>query len=278
MNLYDLVSQTLTQGRLNTTNAVKRSKYQNSLIVPALNDAYKKMCREKLHPWYWEAVTLDANKCFVTSALSKTFVKVNKITTYQDFTEDAGYAEQTRLPWGKYDDTGTIIVPSAEASGTVYVKYEYMPTMLGISYNISGANTTVSIPVDEAISAAEALALVGLSLYLLDVSLGTYKEYTIVSATAGAAGAAAIVVTGAPAVATVDGDEIYIGDEWEPIIEDDYHGAMTYWATSEFFRSLGPNYGDWANDWANKFYTELGYVTNDMGEAQGIVGAYSPQI
>jgi hypothetical protein len=262
---------------MDSTDAADRSDNQTK-ITGWLNDAYRRICREKVELWHIESVTLDANKCFAVSALSETFVTLLKVTTYQDFTEDAGYLEQTGLPWGKYDDTGTIIVPSAEASGTVYVKYEYKPAKLGISYNIRGANTTVSIPVDEAISAAEALALVGETLYLIDVSLGTYKEYTIASATAGAAGAAAIVVTAAPAVATVAGDTIHIGDAWEPVIDEDWQNAMTIYAAGKYYKSQGPNYAGQGDNLLNDFELELSRMTDSIGEEETITGAYSPFI
>ncbi len=277
MNLYDLTTHSLEKCRFDQPDASDRSGNQNK-ITGWLNEAYHRMCREKLHPWYWEAVTLDANKCFSVSSLSKDFVLLLKVSQYQDYTESAAYGDSPAYDWYKYDNSGTMIVPNATASSTMYVKYEYMPADLGVTYHISGANTTVSIPVDEAISAAEALALVGLSLYLIDVSLGTYKEYTIASATAGVAGAAAIVVTGAPAVATVDGDEIYIGDNWTPVIDSEWHFVLTYWAAAQYFLSQGPNYVGSANEWIGMFDRELGYVTNNEGEAQGIVGAYSPQI
>jgi hypothetical protein len=262
---------------MDSTDATDRSE-QQARITPRLNEAYRRICREKIQLWFTESVTLDANKCFSVSSLSKTFVKIEKITLYQDYSEDAAYAEMTGLPWAQYDDSGTIVVPAASASGTVYVKYQYKPVDLGITYNIRAANTTVSIPVDEAISAAQALALVGKKLYLIDVSLGTYAEYTIASATAGAAGAAAIVVTAAPSTATADGDTIHIGDNWTPVINEDWHNVLILYAIYRYYKSQGPNYIGAANDAKNDYDEAFSYITDDEGEEQELTGAYSPII
>jgi len=278
MNVHELTTQTIQQCGLDTTDVTVRSDYE-SLFIRFFNVAYKEICRKKIHPWYTEEVTLDANKCFVTSVLAKKLVKILKISTYQDFSEDAGGAESEALSWYKYDGSGTIVVPAAEASGTVFVEYEYMPDMLGITYNISGANTVKVIPVSEAISSAEATALVGETLHIIDVSTGLAYAYTVASAAAGAAGAATITTSESISVAVAALDEIFIGDQWEPEIDEDWHMALTYWAASQYYLSReGVNYVNMAASWKNMYDNALSNITDSTGEDEALTGAYSPQI
>jgi len=275
MNLYELTTEVLAQMGIIDPDADDRTEY-SSLIKTSLNEGYRKICREKAHLWTSEAVTLDANKCFNISSLSEKLTKVLKISLYQDYSSAAGGAESQGLYWDKYDGNGTIYVPNATASGTVYLEYEYMPKYLETTYNVSGANTSKTIPVDEAITSAQATALAGQSLFLIDVSAGTYAEYTIDSVTAGAAGAATITVNETISTATADGDEIYIGDNWTPKFNEDWHIILTYWATSKLYTTRGVNYAGLASFWNNKFYEEYAYITDSLGEPENIKNAYAP--
>jgi hypothetical protein len=279
MNVYELTTQTLTNCKFSdTTDATTRSDNEKAFIT-SFNTAYRRICREKLHLWYTEEVTLDAAKCFVMSSLSKKAIKILKISQYQDYSEDAGYIESPPYPWDKYDGAGTIVVPAATASTAVFVEYEYMPTMLGITYNISGANTAKVIPVDEAISAAEATALAGQTLHVIDVSTGLYYDYTIVSSASGVAGACTITVDETISVAVADGDEIFIGDNWEPAIDEEWHMILTYWAASQYYLSLkSVNYATKAAQWKSIYDEALAGVDGGTGEDEALTGAYSPQI
>jgi hypothetical protein len=274
MNLYDLTSKTLRQCRFDPTDATDRAENQ-SWITETLNEAYRRICGEKLNPWHTEAVTLDANKCFNILALTKQCVNILKISLYQDYSVAASGAESPELTWDKYDGSGTVVIPTATASGTVYVEYEYMPATLGVTYGISGANTLKVIPVAKAITSAEAAALVGQKLYVVDVSAGVKYEYTIESVSPAIAGAATITVEETISEAVAAGDEIYIGDEWEPVIGASWHHILTYWATAQYYLSIGPNYSGQANMWLGMFDREFGYITDSIGEEQVITGAYS---
>ena len=279
MNVYELTTQTLTNCKFSdTTDATTRSDNE-AACIRSFNTAYRRICREKLHLWYTEEVTLDTAKCFAMSSLSKKAIKILKISQYQDYSEDAGEIESPAYPWDKYDGAGTIVVPAAEASGTVFVEYEYMPTMLGITYHIKGANTVKVIPVDEAISAAEATALVGQILHVIDVSTGLYYDYTVASAAEGVAGAATITTSESISVAVADGDEIFIGDNWEPVIEEEWHMVLTYWAASQYYLSLkSVNYATKVAQWKSIYDETFAGVDGGTGEDEELTGAYSPQI
>ncbi len=275
MNYFELETEVLAQIGILEPDAGDRSEHR-SVIKPALNEGYRKICREKAHLWTVESVTLDADKCFNISSLTERLTTILKVSRCQDFSDDAGNSYSPPFSWYKQDGAGTIFVPNATASTAVYVKYEYMPARLKETYNISGANTAALIPVDEAISAAEAAALAGQALYLIDTSVGTYVAYTIVSATAGAAGAASITVDSTPAVATADGDEIYIGDNWTPVINEDWHILLTYWAIYKIYSTRGANYIGLADYWKNTFYMEYGYITDSLGEPENMKNTYYP--
>lgn len=275
MDLYDMTSRVLRQCRLDPTDADDRAEHQG-WITETLNEAYRRICREKTPLEYTEAVTLDANKCFNISALSKTLNKIVKISAYQDYTEAASYDASAAMPWKKFDGAGTIIVPGATASSIVYVKYEYMPEDLKVTYNVSGANTDATIPITEALTAAQAAALADMTLHVIDVSAGTHTEYTVDSAAAGEAGATTITVAETIGTELAAGDTIYIGDEFTPAINESWHFIMTYWATAQYYLSKGAKYAGIANMWVGMFDRELGNISNDTGEAQVITGAYHP--
>lgn len=275
MNFYQLYTAVLAQLGITDPDADDREEYLQ-LVKPELNEAYRKIARERAHLWTTEAVTLDANKCFSTSNLTEKITKILKISVYQDFSSDISGSQAASLYWYKQDGSGSIYVPAATASSTVYVKYEYMPANLEETYNVSGASTDKTIPVDEAITAAEATALAGQTLYLIDLSVGTYAAYTIDSVASGAAGAATITVVEALSAATADGDEIYIGDNWTPVFNSDYHIVLTYWATSKLYSTRGVNYVSIAEYWKNRFIEEYGYITDSLGEPEFVTNAYRP--
>jgi hypothetical protein len=277
MNVYELVTETLAQCGIVDPDASDRSE-KKPLFLTSYNEALKKICREKLHPWTSEAITLDASKCFDTKTLSKRLVEIQKVSKYQDYSTSASGAASPPFAWDLYDGNGKIVVPAADASGTMFIEYEYMPEPLKVTYHISGANTLKVIPIDEAISAAEATALVGKTLGVIDVSTGLSYEYTIASAAAGAAGAATITVNETIAEAVADGDEIYIGENWEPSMNEDWHMLLTYWATYKYLSTRGVNYAGLASFHKDAFYEEYGYIDGSIGEPQEITGAYSPQI
>lgn len=277
MNFYELVTETLALCGMTDADATDRSEY-SPLFKTAFNEAYRKIVREKLHLWTTEEVTLDALKCFTLSGLSETATKITKISTYRDYSTDGSGLNQYSLVFDKYDGAGTIVVPGAEASGTVFVEYEYMPDMLGATYNIKAANTVKVIPIDEALTSAQATALAGQTMFVIDVSTGLYTAFTIASAAAGAAGAATITTSETISTAVADGDQIFIGDNWTPVFDDDFHIVLTYWAAHKYYLSRGANYASQAQMYKQMYSDEAAYINDDIGQPVEIVNAYSPQI
>lgn len=130
MNTYELVSQTMRQCRMDPTDATDRSDNED-WIIAACNEAYRKICREKLSLWTVEAVTLDASKQFLISSLTEACVRILEITKYPDYYADNSYARANTYYWDLYAKT-TVVVPDATASEAYYVKYEYLPDDLEV--------------------------------------------------------------------------------------------------------------------------------------------------
>lgn len=277
MNVYELVKETLAQCGIVEPDASDYAE-KKPLFLTSFYEGYRKICREKLHPWTTEEVTLDANRCFDTKTLKKRLVQILDITQYRDYSAEAGGAKSQSYTWDLYDGNGVICIPAAPANSKAFIEYEYMPEPLKVTYNVKGANTGSEIPINEPISDDEAAALVGKEINVFDVSSALYYTYTVSSATAGAAGAASITVNETIVTATADGDEIYIGENWEPAINADWHMLLTYWSTYKYLTTRGANYAGLAAYWKNMFYEEYAYITPDIGQPQTITGAYSPQI
>ena len=123
MNVYELTTQVLRQCRFDVTDEQDREENQD-WIVAELNYAYRQICRDRLHPWTTEEVTLDENKCFDTRTLDSKLVRINKIAPTRDYANGAYI--QCGMPWDMYDGGGKVIVPTAKAGSTVYVEYELM--------------------------------------------------------------------------------------------------------------------------------------------------------
>lgn len=277
MNVYELVKETLAQCGI-VEPAPSDYVEKKPLFMTSFYEGYRKLCREKLHPWTTEEITLDAYKCFDTKTLTKRLVQILDVTQYRDYSTGTGGAKSQSYAWDLYDGNGMIVIPVAAANGKVFIEYEYMPEPLKVTYTVKGANTGAVIPVDEAITDSEATALVGKEINVFDISTALYYTYTVASATAGAAGSATITIDGSVVTPTADGDEIYIGEGWEPAINEDWHMLLTYWATYKYMTTRGANYAGLAAYWKNMFFEEYAYVTQDIGQPQTITGAYSPQI
>lgn len=126
MNVYDLDTLTLQQCRLEETD---RAEYSARFLV-AYNFAYGRIMREKWKPWTTEAVVLDANRCFLISALTNTCVTIQNVSDYADFSSGANYGKGTRYTFYEKDGAGTIVVPEVDGGETVYVTYQYTPSRL----------------------------------------------------------------------------------------------------------------------------------------------------
>lgn len=126
MNVYELGTKTLTLCKLEMSDREENA----AKFLSSFNYAYERVMREKWRPWTTEAVTLDADKCFTVSSLSKRCVSVKKITNLPDFSEDAGYGYAAQYNFFEKDGDGTLFVYGAGANATVYVQYQYVPARL----------------------------------------------------------------------------------------------------------------------------------------------------
>lgn len=277
MNVFSLGTKTLKLCKLGVDDATIRQEYAE-FFLDAYNAAYERVMREKWQVWTTEAVALDANKCFTVSSLSKRFEKIREVLQHPDFDSATNFSKPISYEFCEKDGDGTIVVPGSEASSTVYVEYQYVPERLAVSYHISGANTLKVIPVSEAISASEATALVGKIIHVIDVSLGTTRDYTIASATSGAAGACTITVIETISTAVASADEIYIGEAWEPQFPEYHHDVLCYWAVHEYYMSKGANYGGYAIGYwdQQKFVPAFNRIRRDYGAPTELKGFYSP--
>ncbi len=289
MNLYALDTATLDQCKLDATDQEVRQE-NSVLFLEGYNFAYERIIREKILPWTTEAVTLDANKAFNVSTLTNTLAKIRHITRYADFSEDAGYVKSNRYIFYDKDGEGSIVVPYAEASGEMFVSYEYMPVRLShteLLFNISGGQTDKTIPIDEAITASMVSDLVGSKISVFDASLGTYQTLTIVSVVIGAAGAATITVTETITGTLVEGDIIYTTESTKyrvtsafntPQMSEQYHLLLTDYAKYWFFSARGTNYSIFALELKATWEDKFARIVKNTGARQELLNAYSSSI
>jgi hypothetical protein len=99
------------------------------ILLTGYNAAYQDICTGILRVAKWEQVTLDENKQFALSALTETCLEVVKVAKYRDFSADTGWAQGDPLGFVVLDGD-EVVVPQAEASGTVWVRYRFVPEML----------------------------------------------------------------------------------------------------------------------------------------------------
>ena len=289
MNLYQLDTETLDKIRQDRSD-IEIRREESPYFLTAYNSAYERIIREKIKLWTTEAVTLDADKRFNVSDLTNDCNEIIKITKYQDFSDSAGNARTSEFDFYDYDGVGEIVVPAADDSGTMYVAYRYMPVRLTHKeslFNISGAQTTKTIPIDEAITADMVDALVGSEISVYDASAGTYQTLTIASVAVGAAGAATITVSEDITGTLADGDIIYTMYTTEyrvasayntPQFDQAYHEALCNWAAHRYFLRRGANYGDYALMWKQEFEMAFARIRHDYGAVQEFRNLYSPQI
>ena len=289
MNLYELDTETIDKIR-GDRDDIDNRREESPYFLTAYNYAYERVIRERIQPWTTEAVTLDANKRFGISDLANDCNEIMHISLYQDFSSNASYAKSDRYLKYEYDGAGEIVVPQATASSAMYVAYKYMPVRLTHKeqlFTISGAETTKTIPIDEAITASMADALVGSEISVYDISTGLYQTLTIASVALGAAGAATITVSETISPSVADGDIIYAMSTTEyrvesayntPQFDQAYHDVLTMWAAHRYFLRRGANYADYAAFWENEFDKHFGKIKRDYGGRQDFVNLYDPQI
>jgi N4-gp56 family major capsid protein len=118
--------------------------------------------------------------------------------------------------------------------GLVYENDELIDGQTYLS--VEGANSTVTVPVKEAITTAEAAALADRYVSVYDATDGTYRRRLIDHATSGAAGACDIVLTADPTITCADGDMLYAneyGQNGNPVYGTFIFGDNAYaiWGT-----------------------------------------------
>lgn len=144
MNVYDLTTQVMQQCQMDATDATNRTDNQ-TWIVAAMNEAYRKICRNKVHLWATEEVTLDENRQFALSVLTNTLIRIREITQYPNYSGNTAYGKAMSYRWDMYDSSH-IVVMAAPESGTVYVTYEYMPEDLVVTSTSPSTETTTNTP------------------------------------------------------------------------------------------------------------------------------------
>lgn len=287
MNLYELDTKTLMFCKLDSTDSEVRSDKASSFLE-SYNTAYEKVMREKVCPWCTEPVVLGSDKTFLTSTLSKTCVLINDISSNADFSSGVGYGRAARYQFYEVDGQGTIVVPMAETGDTVYVAYRYMPSRLTHKeklFTISGAQTSKTIPIHEAITEGMVDKLVGSQISVYDVSAGTYQTLKIASVTIGAAGAATVTVEETISPSVASGDVIYTNANTEyrtvseystPQFDSFLHNVLCYYAAYEYF--LTNDKHDRAISYLNLFNEALGKIQQSKGAKKTFKNLYSSQI
>jgi hypothetical protein len=143
MNTYELLEQSLKRGGFAVTDANKN--LYGPIALRGYNEGYRAWASShQADLRKWSIVTLSATKTFDLTALNATNETVNtilKVSQYQDFTADAGYAESSPLDFDMVD-FDTVVVPQAEPSGTVYVQYRINPADLALPTPTSATGAT----------------------------------------------------------------------------------------------------------------------------------------
>lgn len=97
------------------------SKVIADKFTVGINFAYRKIAKEKIQLTHSEAVTLDAKKSFLATALSRELITILSIET----------ADESPIGWNR-GVGNKIICPGAEAGGSVTVEYRYLPAKLAL--------------------------------------------------------------------------------------------------------------------------------------------------
>jgi hypothetical protein len=151
MNTYELDTLTLQYCDEAVTNT-NRTLY-SPIFLAAYNDAYAGICTERIQPKAYEAVTLDAERCFSVSDLSNRMKKILDVSELEDFSAANGFRPSRPLDF-LWKDHATVRIPLAPGS-VVWVRYEYLPAALvNATPTTEDGNTSEPALLDEAVHGA----------------------------------------------------------------------------------------------------------------------------
>jgi hypothetical protein len=150
MTAHEILLETVRLRGEDTTDTSLLAEY-NAVALIGMNEGYRDICSRIIVPTEWKSVTLDANKKFAISGLTNVPQEILAICKAQDFTSGANYGKAERYGWA-WVDTANIVVPTAEASGTVYVLYEIMPADLVNPYPVAVVGPPAHVAGDTATS------------------------------------------------------------------------------------------------------------------------------
>lgn len=109
-------------------------------FLRSINYGYLKFCDDYKKPSVWEQITLDSERKVLLSTLTKKFKAVKKVSLYKDGSPAANYRVMPEYDLLIMD--GYLIVPAAEASTAMWLRYFYRPAPLTMAANAS--DTTAS--------------------------------------------------------------------------------------------------------------------------------------
>lgn len=109
-------------------------------FLDSINYGYRKACLDYLKINRNEQITLDSEKKFLLSTLTKKFKDVKKLSLYKDGSPEANYGVKQEYDFLIMD--GYLIVPNAQASTSMWLRYFYYPAELTMA--TSAADTTAS--------------------------------------------------------------------------------------------------------------------------------------
>lgn len=139
MTAHEILQETVRLRGEDATDTTLLTEY-NPVALIGMNEGYRLICERYIHPVVTEEITLDTNKQFDLEDLTNIPRKIISITLYQDYSEDANWRlSPTRYGWAMVD-SDTIVVPDADALGTVYITYEILPADL--TNTVGGATTS----------------------------------------------------------------------------------------------------------------------------------------
>jgi hypothetical protein len=117
-----------------------------ALLLLEHNNTLRDICARFLHPTVSELIKLDANRKFLAyDVLKHECANVLGVTNAEDYSKDAGGSLGTQYAF--YDTApGEYIVPGAAASGSVWVKYKYIPDAMTDNTTKEGSSVPEEVP------------------------------------------------------------------------------------------------------------------------------------
>lgn len=140
MTAHDILLETIRLRKEDATDTTLMTEY-NAVALVGMNKGYRDICSKHINPIIWDDVALDANKRFDLSVLSNTVQQIIDVCKYEDYTADSNWLKADRYDW-TLTDNDTIVVPAADAGGTVHVQYEAVPADLVNPNPTTGSGAT----------------------------------------------------------------------------------------------------------------------------------------